>query len=104
MALLEDLAKNPTPAGLAVGLGAALIAPFLIPAVSRGVRPAVKAALSSGIALYRNTVEPVSAAIGGLITEAQLELAAARSAESTTTDDRRSFSAKGQKGHAAKHG
>ena len=88
MALLDDLTKGAaTPAGLAVGVGAALLAPVLAPAVSQMLRPAAKAVMRTGITLYRSTVEPVSAAVSGLVTEAQLELAAAsaRSASPAAT-------------------
>ena len=78
MALLDDLTKGAaTPTGFAVGVGAALLAPVLAPAVSQMLRPAAKAVMRTGITLYRSAVEPVSAAISGLVTEAQLELAAA---------------------------
>ncbi len=83
MALLDDLAKGAaTPTGLAVGVGAALLAPVLAPAASQILRPAAKAMMRTGITLYRSVVEPVSAAVSGLVAEAQLELATA-SAEST---------------------
>jgi hypothetical protein len=78
LALFDDLAKGATtPAGIAVGIGAALLAPVLVPAVSQFLRPAAKAAMRTGITLYRSTVEPLSAAVGGLVAEAQLELATA---------------------------
>ncbi len=78
MALFDDIAKNAaTPTGLAVGIGAALLAPVLAPAASQILRPAAKAVMRTGITLYRSTVEPLTAAVSGLVTEAQLELAAA---------------------------
>lgn len=82
MALLDDLAKGATPETVAIGIGAALLAPVLVPAVSSVLRPAAKAVLRTGIMLYRTAAEPVSAAVGDLVAEAQLELAAARSAAS----------------------
>jgi hypothetical protein len=77
LALLEDLAKDATPAGLMAGIGAVLLAPLLAPAVTRVLRPAAKGILSTGITLYRGVMEPVSSAVGNLVAEAQLELAAA---------------------------
>jgi hypothetical protein len=82
VALLDDLAKGATPETVAIGIGAALLAPVLVPAVSSVLRPAAKAVLRTGIMLYRTAAEPVSAAVGDLVAEAQLELAAARSAAS----------------------
>lgn len=104
MALLEGLAKNPTPTGLAVGLGAALTAPFLLPAVSRTVRPVAKAALRSGITLYRGAAEPVSAIISDLVTEAQLELASSRAGQPGAANEAKPPCGKGQKSHASKRG
>ncbi len=78
MALFDDIAKSAaTPTGLAVGIGAALLAPVLAPAASQILRPAAKAVMRTGIMLYRSTFEPVTAAVSSLVTEAQLELAAA---------------------------
>ena len=78
MALFDDIAKGAaTPTGLAVGIGAALLAPVLAPAASQILRPAAKAVMRTGITLYRSAVEPVTAAVSGLVAEAQLELAAA---------------------------
>jgi hypothetical protein len=78
VALLDDLAKGATPETVAIGIGAALLAPVLVPAVSSVLRPAAKAVLRTGIMLYRTAAEPVSAAVGDLVAEAQHELAAAR--------------------------
>ena len=80
MALFDDLVKGGTPTGLAVGIGAALLTPVLVPAVSSVLRPATKAMMRTGITLYRQTMEPLAAAVGNLVTEAQLELAASSSA------------------------
>src|SRR5215212_7048634 len=95
MALLEDLAKGVTPTGLVAGVGAALLVPVLAPAASGILGPAARAVLRTGITLYRSTVEPVTAAIGDLVTEAQLELATeaankpqAASAENTKVSSR----------------
>ena len=78
MAVFDDLVKNPAPGGLAVGIGAALLGPVLRPAVSGMLRPVAAAALRTGIAAYRGTVEPLRASIDSLVAEAQIELATAR--------------------------
>lgn len=78
MALLDDLAKDVSPAGLATGIGAALLMPILAPVASGVLRPAAKAMMRTGITLYRTTLEPIGAAVGDLVTEAQLELATAQ--------------------------
>jgi len=80
MALFEDLAKGAaTPTGLMVGIGAALLMPVLAPAASGVLRPTARAVMRTGIMLYRGTIEPISAAVTDLVTEAQLELATASS-------------------------
>ena len=79
MALLDDLAKGATPETVVIGIGAALLAPVLVPAVSSVLRPAAKAVLRTGITIYRSAAEPIGAAVGDLVTEAQLELARTRS-------------------------
>lgn len=78
MAVFDDLVKNPAPGGLAVGIGAALLGPVLLPAVSGMLRPVAAAALRTGIAAYRGAVEPLRASIDSLVAEAQIELATAR--------------------------
>lgn len=82
MALLDDIAKDVTPTGIAVSVGTLLLTPILVPAVSRVLRPVAKGVLSTGIQLYRQAAEPVSRAMSGLVTEAQIELAAAKAAAS----------------------
>jgi hypothetical protein len=77
LAFLEDIAKNATPAGLVTALGAALLAPVLAPAIGQVLRPAGKTVMRTGITLYRSTMEPITTAIGNLVSEAQLELASA---------------------------
>ena len=49
MALIDDLAKGATPQTVAIGIGAVLLAPLLVPAVSSVLRPAAKAVLRTGI-------------------------------------------------------
>lgn len=82
MALLDDLAKGATPGNLLIGVGAALLAPVLAPAMSSVLRPAARTAMRTGITLYRGAVEPLSAALGSLVAEAQMELATASAAGS----------------------
>lgn len=82
MALLDDIAKDVSPTGIAVSVGTVVLAPFLLPAVTRVLRPVAKGVLSTGIQLYRQAAEPVSRAVSGLVAEAQLELASAKAAAS----------------------
>lgn len=74
MALVEDLLKGSTVTGVAVGLGALLLAPSVLPAVGRVVRPALKAAIKGGMVFYRETVAEIGEVAGDLFAEARAEL------------------------------
>lgn len=74
MALVEDLLKGSTVTGVAVGLGAILLAPTVIPAIGRVVRPALKAAIKGGMVFYRETVAEIGEVAGDLFAEARAEL------------------------------
>jgi len=78
MAWYEDVMKGGGLPGVAVALGAALLAPTVVPAVGRALRPAAKTALKAGIVLYRNTLSGVGDTLGGIVDEAQRELDAER--------------------------
>ena len=54
--------------------------------VSRVLRPGAKFFVRTGITLYRTAMEPVSAVVGELVTEAQLELAASKASAPATVD------------------
>lgn len=78
MAVFDDLVKNPAPGGLVVGVGAALLGPFVVPAVYGMLRPVATVAVRTGMTAYRSAMEPLRASIGSLVAEAQIELATAR--------------------------
>lgn len=49
---IEDLTKNGTPLGIAIGVGATVLATALIPmlpALTKSARPTIRAAIKSGI-------------------------------------------------------
>jgi hypothetical protein len=75
MALFEDMFKGAGVSGLAIGIGAAILAPTLLPAIGRIARPAAKAVLKTGISLYRETAGELGQATRDLYQEAQAELA-----------------------------
>lgn len=94
MALFEDIAKNGvTPTGIAVSIGTVVLAPYLVPALASVLRPAAKGVLSTGISLYRQVAEPVSQAMSGLVTEAQIELAGAKAAAPPAAGETPAFKA-----------
>jgi Protein of unknown function (DUF5132) len=74
MALVEDLFKGSTLTGVAVGVGALLLAPTVLPAVGRVIRPAVKAAIKGGMVFYRETLAEVGEVASDLVAEARSEL------------------------------
>ena len=76
MALIEDLFKGNAVTGITVGVGALLLAPTVIPAVGRVLRPAVKAAIKGGMVFYRETIAEIGEAAGDLVAEARAELEA----------------------------
>lgn len=93
MALVEDLLKGSTVTGLAVGLGAILLAPTVMPAIGRAVRPALKAAIKGGMVFYRETVAEIGEVAGDLFAEARAEL------EHNGHDTSRSSVGHGKSGH-----
>ncbi len=74
MALLEDLVKAEGSGPLVLGVGALLLAPTLLPAVGRMLRPIVKGAIKTGITVYEETYASVKEATGDIIAEARAEL------------------------------
>lgn len=75
MADLKDfLGESPGP--VALGIGAILLAPTLLPAFGRIARPIAKGVIKTGISLYRETYASVSESTGDLIAEARAELEA----------------------------
>jgi hypothetical protein len=81
MALIEDMFKGNAITGLAIGLGAVLLAPAVLPALGRVLRPAAKAAIKGGIVLYRETFAEIGEFASDLVAEARAELEAAPAAE-----------------------
>ena len=74
MAILEDLFKGNAVTGVAVGLGAVLLGPTLLPAIGGVLRPAAKAVIKGGLVLYRETVSEIGELASDLVAEARAEL------------------------------
>jgi hypothetical protein len=74
MALIEDLVKMEGAGPLAIAVGAVVLAPAVLPAVGRILRPVVKGAIKTGITLYEETYASVKEATGDIIAEARSEL------------------------------
>jgi len=74
MALFENMFKGGAGSGLVIGLGMALLAPVVLPAVARVARPIAKTVIKTGITLYRETLSEVGQIAGEIYSEAQAEL------------------------------
>jgi hypothetical protein len=78
---LEDVFKGGNiVTGLAIGIGATILAPLVVPAVGGLLRPAAKAMIKGGIVAYdwgRQAMAEVSEAASDMAAEARAEAAAA---------------------------
>lgn len=70
---LEDIFEGNWGVGLAVA-GAAVLAPTVLPAVGRMVRPIAKTAIKTGMMIYRETLAGVGDITNELVAEARAEL------------------------------
>lgn len=85
MALFEELFED-AAGPVAIGIGALVLAPKVLPAVGRLLRPIVKGAIKTGMTLYEETYATVAEATGDLVAEARAEL----ESESRHAEPRRS--------------
>jgi hypothetical protein len=83
MGLWDDFVKGNVVTGLAIGIGAAVLAPVVVPILASAAKPLTKAAIKGGLALYesgRETFAEVGEVLEDLVAEAQAELAEERKA------------------------
>ena len=76
--LFEGVAENMGVPGVAAGIGAVVLAPFLIPAVGKVGKPVAKAAIKGGIAIYekgKGLFEETGELFEDLVAESKAELA-----------------------------
>jgi hypothetical protein len=74
MALLEDMVKAEGAGPLVLGVGALMLAPTLLPALGRVLRPVAKGVIKTGMTVYEDTFATLREATGDLIAEARAEL------------------------------
>lgn len=77
MAQFDEFFNQDTAKGLAIGIGAAVLAPVALSVLSGFGRPAARAAIKSGIILYersRETLAEVGEVFDDLVAEARYEL------------------------------
>lgn len=89
--MLENGLKGNVVTGLAIGIGAAVLGPVLIPALANAAKPLVKAAIKGGILLYQKGRESVAEAgemVEDLVAEAKVELAEGRNDQTETVGEK----------------
>ena len=83
MALFEEILEEGLGWPIALGIGALALAPKVLPAVGRILRPVAKGVIKAGISVYdeaQGAVASISEASSDIVTEARHELSEARSA------------------------
>ena len=76
MAIFEDIGKGNLETAL-LGLGLAIVAPAVVPAIASGLRPIAKALVKGGMTLFESAREGVAEAregIDDLVTESRAEM------------------------------
>ncbi len=97
MALFDDMVQGLTSSwvpSVLVGVGVALVAPIVVPALAGGMRPLAKAVVKGGMLVYDKGAEVIAEAseqLSDMLAEARSELdaaaaAAAAHANGHTTD------------------
>ncbi|MGY6278085.1 DUF5132 domain-containing protein [Methylomonas sp. MgM2] len=93
MPKLDDLIKNGTPLGVAIGLGAAALATVIVPALPalvRATKPTARAALKSGLILLergREVMAEASEELDDMMAEVKSELQKERQAQQSEFSD-----------------
>jgi hypothetical protein len=75
MALFNVLLKSNAAGAIALGVGAAVLAPTVVPAVARAAKPFAKAAIKGGLVLYVRSKEML-AELGEVAEDAYAEATA----------------------------
>jgi hypothetical protein len=78
MGLFDNGLKGNIVTGLAIGIGTALVAPQLIPALAGVVKPLAKAAIKGSLVLYEKSKEAVAEAgemMEDIVAEVKAEMA-----------------------------
>jgi hypothetical protein len=95
MAFIEDISKG-SVATILVGIGVAVVAPTILPALASGLRPLAKAVIKGGVIIYdavKETVAEAGEQLSDLVAEAKAELAESTTDESASA----AVSTEGQK-------
>jgi CheY-specific phosphatase CheX len=87
MALFDDVLKGNIVTGLAIGIGAAILAPVVIPLFANIAKPLAKATIKGGIQLFEHGKEAfaeVAEITEDIVAEAKAELAESAAAAAVT--------------------
>jgi hypothetical protein len=77
MGLLDSGLKGNVMMGLAIGIGAAVLGPTVLPALAGVAKPLLKAAIKSGLMLYekgKETAAELSEVVEDVVAEAKAEM------------------------------
>jgi hypothetical protein len=88
MGLLDNGFKGNILSGLAFGIGAAVVAPIVVPILSAAVKPMAKVMIKEGMRMYekgREIVEEARETVEDLVAEARSEIEASQSFEEDIT-------------------
>jgi len=80
MGLFDDVFKGNVVTGLAIGIGAAVLGPAVLPVIAGAAKPIIKAAIKGGIILYekgKETFAEMGEVVEDLVAEAKSEVAEA---------------------------
>ena len=88
MAFFEDVFKGGNiVTGLAIGIGSAVVAPLILPAIGNALRPVAKTMIKGGILVYdqgRQAMARVGEAASDVVAEARSEQSAEHTGGSTS--------------------
>jgi uncharacterized protein DUF5132 len=73
---VEGMTEGGALTGVAVGLGVLFLAPGVLPAVGKALRPIAVGAIKTGMTVYNQTAASVREATEDLVAEARAELEA----------------------------
>jgi len=86
MGLFDDVLKGNIVTGLAIGIGAAVLAPAVLPVIAGVAKPVAKAAIKGGIILFEKGKEAFAEAgevVEDLVAEVKSELSEANNGASS---------------------
>jgi hypothetical protein len=80
MGLFDDVLKGNVVTGLAIGIGAAILGPTVLPVLASVAKPVAKAAIKGGLVLFekgKETFAEMGEVVEDLVAEAKSELSEA---------------------------